>query len=1261
MFQSLLLPLQLRRLVVSLFGLATLLITLPATAARSGFLLEGFESTTFPPAGWRQESVLGSNVWARSTAEAKQGSASAYMRYQTSGGQDWLIMPHFLVTAGDSVVFWLKLDFQGYAPDSLTLLASTTDSAVGSFATRLLSLKEGVNYPGDDDNWYRYGVSLSAFAGQKVYLAFRHANVDGDGVYLDQIELGTRPAADVALTGLSLPGAPAAGTTYTPQATVQNNGTQPQSFSLTLTIGPYSSTQPVTNLAPNSSTTVLFDPWTPTGAGTHTAELTATLPGDGIPADNQLSRPVTIYNTLSTASAPTWETGVPMPSARWAHGLASNDVRALSPDSSFVYAVGGADGSFAHTASVQRFSPATGQWRDMAPLPVARMQVAAHWINGKLYVAGGYTGSFAPTARLDIYDPATDSWTPGANMLQAVGDYASGVYHDSLLYIIGGYTGSGDVALVQIYNPATDTWSSGTAFAGIAVAGSRGAIAGNQIVVAGGYNQTLASSQSQAWKGTINPANPTQITWTALPAYPAGPVGRLGAGALALGPTARVYFAGGDPNGQGTQTLTGAYAYDLTINEWLVAPPLQVGVSNIINLAAMVQQDSVYLVNTGGYNGVSVVATTQLLNLGHRNDLFLSDLIVDDTRSVAGGQYHDVTITGTGNATFTASLDAAGSVTVETGGTLRLEAPLVGSASFTMQPGSTLALTDPAGLRASSASGAVQVTGTRTFASDAHYLYAGTTAQQTGDGLPATVRDLTVDNPASVTVTNPLGITRVLAVAGTGNLEAGEGNLTLLSDATGTAMVVNASTGAVTGTTTVQRYITPNGVPGLGYRHFSSPVTNSVVADLSCPGFTPVVNAAFNTASAPTLVRPYPNVFGFNETRYPASADFSRGYFSPTALSNPLVPGRGYSVYFPGTSKPDFVGTLGNGDLTMTGLTKTGGFTGPAQKSGWHLLGNPYPAPIDWDLVSVPAGMSSSVSVYQTTGGINGQYLTRANGMGTLPDGLIAMGQGIFVRVLTATPVNFTFTNAQRVTTYANPAHYRPAADPRPALTLALRAAGAGEADEAVVYFQEGATSGLDGVHDGEKPAHNDGLPTLVSLTPDAAELAVNGLPEQLLETGTVVELLVDLPAGGRYELTAPRLVSLPAHVAPLLLDRLTGTHYDLRMQPMISFTADRAGETRGRFALVFGPANGPMGTASSAALTAWPNPAHGTLHVSLSGTVARLTLHDALGRPVLRQGLMAADEVHALDVRHLKPGVYFLSVEGENARPLPTQRIVLE
>ncbi len=347
--------------------------------------------------------------------------------------------------------------------------------------------------------------------------------------------------------------------------------------------------------------------------------------------------------------------------------------------------------------------------------------------------------------------------------------------------------------------------------------------------------------------------------------------------------------------------------------------------------------------------------------------------------------------------------------------------------------------------------------------------------------------------------------------------------------------------------------------------------------------------------------------------------------------------------------------------MLRAGLTRTGNFGASTEKSGWHLLGNPYPAPLDWDVAPVPAGLSGAISVCRSTSPTQAVYLTRANGLGSLPDGLIAIGQAFFVRVIGDDPVDFPFTNALRTTTFDNVPVYRAAPAPRPVLrlTLAQPTAPALLADEVTVYAEPGATPGLDARYDGPRPGRNVGAPTLAALTPDGQELAVSGLaPADLLGAGTTVPLLLDVPAAGTWALHVADLRHLSG-TAVTLTDALTGTRYDLHQQAEITFTAAQPGEIRDRFTLHFTPqplTDSPLPPSHLSTLPPFvlsPNPATGRTHLTGAAPGTAIEVRDVAGRLV--RTATAADSPTALDLTGLAPGVYVVRAGSA------TRRLVVE
>lgn len=589
-----------------------------STLALSGYYKQDFEGTTFPPAGWTVQNVAGPTyTWARSTAAAHAGVASAFIRYDatTGGGQDWLIAPKFQVSAStDSVVFFMRLAYSGYPPDSLCLKISTTDSLVASFGNHtLLKLAQGTNYPPNATTWYRYAVSLSGYVGQQVFLAFKHYDNDGDGLYIDDVSIGTKPANDIAASSLTLPASTGTGVMVTPQGTFVNNGSATQTFNVTATITPggYTSTQTITALAPGASSTATFATWTPATAGTYTVTAYSQSVGDAITANDTIRQTVTVMNSFTNGG---WQTHTALPSAQWATGATFAKPCISGTDTGYVYMISGGDAAFANTTVNMAYNTVTGTWSSKAAIPTSRTQVTPLQVKGKIYVIGGYGSSFSPVSTVSIYDIATNTWSTGAAMPQITGDYAAAVYRDSLIYIVGGYSGTADLNSVQVYNIAADSWSTATAKPGSAVAGGRMGISGNTIIHVGGYNQVLAANLATAQMGIIDPANPLNITWTTITNYPGGSSSRLGAGTAAQ-PNGEIYFGGGDPDGQGTSARNTVYAYNTATSQWEIGPNMA-GVSNINAMAGVIANDTLYMVVVGGYDGTNVVGTNQWLKIG---------------------------------------------------------------------------------------------------------------------------------------------------------------------------------------------------------------------------------------------------------------------------------------------------------------------------------------------------------------------------------------------------------------------------------------------------------------------------------------------------------------------------------------------------------------------------------------------------------------------------------------------------------------------
>jgi hypothetical protein len=572
---------------------------------------------------------------------------------------------------------------------------------------------------------------------------------------------------------------------------------------------------------------------------------------------------------------------------------------------------------------------------------------------------------------------------------------------------------------------------------------------------------------------------------------------------------------------------------------------------------------------------------------------------------------------------------------------------------FTAGTGTTLGLALQAGGTLTQSGGTLDLKAD--FSNNGTLLATGGSVTLTGAGSQ-TVGGSSVSSfwnlavgTAGAALGGPAAVQRVLTL--TGSLNTNANAFTLLSSAGGTTLVVNSG-GTVVGNATVQRYIEPSMNSGLGYRHYSSPVNIATFADLTTAGFSPQLNTAYNGSATPGTVTPFPTVFGYDQARLATVTSnygpFDKGWFSPTATTDAMSVGRGYTVNISASQLVDFVGTLNNGTLAL-GLNRN---TGPtAADAGWNLMGNPFPAPLDYSLVALADrnNLDAAMYVFESTGPYVGTYRSYVNGVGGNP--VVPVAQGFFVRVSTGqTSGSLTFRNAQRLTSFDASPFRRGTAETRPLLQLTLRGASANPSDDAYVYFEAGATAGLDPQYDAVKLPNTTGL-NLASMAV-GTQLAINGLPVGI-PTAVTVPLFIGLPVTGTYTLTAAQVLNFAAGVQPFLRDLQLNTLTDLSLSPTYTFTMNAANTTP-RFELVFGP-QAVLGTASAALagqVAVFPNPAHKSVWIELPASLTHraiaAALVDALGRVVLTQVLPAGLATRTLPLATVAAGVYSLRLQTE-------------
>jgi hypothetical protein len=155
---------------------------------------------------------------------------------------------------------------------------------------------------------------------------------------------------------------------------------------------------------------------------------------------------------------------------------------------------------------------------------------------------------------------------------------------------------------------------------------------------------------------------------------------------------------------------------------------------------------------------------------------------VGNGKSIGGSssvEFETWSLTGSASITLSRDVSIASGFTGSVSGTLICGSnKVVGAGNFSLSSGATLIIGSPDGITSSGATGNIQVAGTRTFDAGANYTYNGSVPQHTGNGLPATVNNLTIANSSGVTLDGNTTVAGTLTITN-GSLSTGSNLITI--------------------------------------------------------------------------------------------------------------------------------------------------------------------------------------------------------------------------------------------------------------------------------------------------------------------------------------------------------------------------------------------------------------------------------------------------------------------------------------------------
>ena len=470
-----------------------------------------------------------------------------------------------------------------------------------------------------------------------------------------------------------------------------------------------------------------------------------------------------------------------------------------------------------------------------------------------------------------------------------------------------------------------------------------------------------------------------------------------------------------------------------------------------------------------------------------------------------------------------------------------------------------------------------------------------------------------------------------------GNTLTATNGLTMISDATGTATLVDNTTSSPQAVTaTVQQYVTA----GRNW-YMSSPVTSA----------------------AYTLLNKGNSVVQWNEG--------TKGW--DNVISGTLTPGRGYiqvaSAVQGTTGTVDFTGTTNTGDVTVS-LYRSG-----TTQAGFNLVGNPYPSYLDWKLIAA-ANTNVLPTIWlrsKTSGGsytfatVNvASYLdNHANSpvitstANTTVTTYIPPMQAYWVRLNAGASItNYTVTNAMRTHADNSGNTFKaPSQKTSAQALLRLQVSNGTNSDEAVIYFNPNATNEID-VYDSPKMANGSVSVPEIYTVAAGEQLVINGLNSIHFDT----EMPIGFTTGtaGSFSRKASQVANFDAGTQVILKDYLDQNNpvtTDLTDGESYSFTSDVTTNNISRFGLTFKAPSGITGINPETNRNVWiAVNANNQLVINGVNGETTVAVYNLVGQKLLTQTLKSNSSVL---YNPLTLGVYMVTVS--NAGKMLTKKVIID
>lgn len=191
---------------------------------------ENFDASNQFPAGWatfRGANNAGTTQdWRINTTSGYSPPNCAFVQYENTGSnlaQDWMVTPLIDLSglANPALTFMTAQQWEPNYGSIYKILVSTTSQTAHSEFTEIASWTE--LQLGNVAAWGQKGVSLAAYSGQQVYIAFMMQQSDGDNWYVDNVRVSNVAQEGISLQSINMNSVAVAGNVPV-SATFQNLG-----------------------------------------------------------------------------------------------------------------------------------------------------------------------------------------------------------------------------------------------------------------------------------------------------------------------------------------------------------------------------------------------------------------------------------------------------------------------------------------------------------------------------------------------------------------------------------------------------------------------------------------------------------------------------------------------------------------------------------------------------------------------------------------------------------------------------------------------------------------------------------------------------------------------------------------------------------------------------------------------------------------------------------------------------------------------------